>query len=153
MLGVRLAAYGNHTYSVGMNDTDGYIAAAQFPPFSWASLLAERPPTVPLLYRIFQPNSGYKLTNVSLASIPGQNKPLAPQPGFEGIVIVQMILSILGWSLLAWEVFWRLKHPFVRLAAAATILIFAFSPQLADWDSIISSESLSFSLFAILLSL
>lgn len=153
VLGVRLATYGNHTYSVAMNDTDGYIAAAQSPPFSWASLLAERPPTVPFLYRIFQPNSGYKLTNVSLASIPGQNKPLAPQPGFEGIVIVQMILSILGWCLLAWEVFWRLKHPFVRLAAAATILIFAFSPQLADWDSILSSESLSFSLFAILLAL
>ncbi len=152
-LGVRLAAYGNHTYSVGMNDTEGYIAAAQFIPFSWASLTAERPPTLPLLYRLFQPRSGFKLTNVSQASIAGQNKPLGPQPGFEGVVLFQMFLSMFGWCLLAWVVFWRLKHPLVRLAAAATILFFAFSPQLADWDFILSSESLSFSLFAILLAL
>jgi len=134
-----------------MNDTDGYIAAAQYPSFSWQSLTAERPPTVPLLYRVFMPQSGYKLTNVSQASLGGETKQLAPQPGFEGIVIFQMVFSILTWCVLAWVVFFKLKTPGIRLTAVALILIFAFSPQVADWDSILSSESLTFSLLALVL--
>ncbi len=150
---IRLAVYGHHTYSVAMNDTDSYIAAAQYAPFSWQSLTAVRPPTLPFLYRAFQPSSGFKLTNVSLPSLAGETKSLALQPGFEGIVFTQMVLSILGWCSLAWVVFFNLKNPFTRLAAGATVLIFGFSPQIADWDSILSSEALAFSLFAMLLAL
>jgi len=134
-----------------MNDTDGYIAAAQYPPFSWLSLTAVRPPTVPLIYRVFKPLSGYNLTNVSRASLAGETKQLAPQPGFEGIVIFQMVFSILSWCVFAWVVFFKIKTPGIRISAAALILIFAFSPQVADWDSILSSESLTFSLLALLL--
>ena len=87
----RSSLYPNHSYSVAMNDTDGYIAAAQYPPFSWLSLTAVRPPTVPLIYRVFKPLSGYNLTNVSRASLAGETKQLAPQPGFEGIVIFRSL--------------------------------------------------------------
>ena len=148
---LRCTLYPHPSYSVAMNDTDGYIAAAQYPSFSWQSLTAERPPTVPLLYRVFMPQSGYKLTNVSQASLGGETKQLAPQPGFEGIVIFQMVFSILTWCVLAWVVFFKLKTPGIRLTAVALILIFAFSPQVADWDSILSSESLTFSLLALVL--
>ncbi len=97
------------------------------------------------------PSSGYKLTNVSRSSLGGETKQLAPQAGFEGIVIFQMVFSILAWCVLAWVVFFRIKTPGINLSAAALILIFAFSPQVADWDSILSSESLTFSLLALVL--
>ena len=97
------------------------------------------------------PASGYKLTNVSRSSLAGETQQLAPQAGFEGIVIFQMVFSILAWCVLAWVVFFKIKTPGINLSAAALILIFAFSPQVADWDSILSSESLTFSLLALVL--
>ena len=62
---IRVKAYGNPLASIGMNDTAGYIESAQQPLLSWQFFTAKRPPTVPFLYKIFQPQSGYELKAVS----------------------------------------------------------------------------------------
>jgi len=150
---IRVKTYGNPFASIGMNDTPGYIESAQQPLLSWQFFTSQRPPTVPFLYKIFQPQSGYELKAVSSPAAIGKRVPLSIQPGFTSVVFSQMLLSILGWCLLVWVVFKNLKSRPIRLAAALLILFFAFSPQLADWDMVLSSESLTFSLFAFVLAL
>jgi hypothetical protein len=153
MVTLRITCYGNLTNSVAMNDTDTYIETASYSVITWQFWTAVRPPSVPLLYKIFQPADGFQLVNISTSALANHKKELAPQPGFEGIVLSQLFLSILGWSSLSWAVFRRLRSRPVRLAAALIVLLFAFTPQIADWDAILSSESLSFSLFALFLAL
>ncbi|MBI2332439.1 MAG: hypothetical protein HYU84_09835, partial [Chloroflexi bacterium] len=75
------------------------------------------------------------------------------QPGFDKIVILQLALSILGWGLLAWVVAESLRNPWLKVLSASLILGFAYTPQMAAWDSILMSESLTFSLFALQLAL
>jgi len=146
----RLLAYGDPFLSVGTNDTGSYIPKSSV--FSWEFFTAKRPPTIPLLYKIFEPPGGLKLTNISQPSIETPKTPVL-QPGFDGVVFSQMIIAIISWVMLAWVIYRRFKNPFIRLFAAAFILIFGFSPNLAEWDRILMSESLTFSFITLLMAL
>ncbi len=152
-VGFRLTAYQGNNLSVGTNDTGSYTGTASKPLFSWHFLTDSRPFTVPLLYKIFQPPGGYQLEVVSEPAILNGNANPAYQPGFDRVALAQMALSILGWLALALALFHRLDDALLKLVGVGMTLLFAFSPQVADWDRILQSESLHLSLFALLLAL
>ena len=75
------------------------------------------------------------------------------QPCFDRIVFFQNIVSIIAWSILALVVSKRLSGGYEKILAVFLITAFGFTPAIADWDSILGSESLTFSLFAVSIAL
>ena len=146
---LRVKLYGDPAISIAGNDTITYVEAAQVPLFSAEIMTGRRLLTTNLIYKVFEPEDGYEiLVNGSI-----DTTRRIFQPGFDKIVILQLALSILGWSLLAWFVAESLRNPWLKVLSALLILVFAYTPQMADWDSILMSESLTFSLFALQLAL
>ena len=142
---LRLRFYGNPALSIAGNDTISYIDSSQASLFSAEMWTGRRLFTTNLIYKIFKPEHGYEIkVNGSL-----ETTKRAYQPGFDKITILQMSLSIFGWSFLAWIVSENLHSFWTKTMSAVLILAFAFTPQIADWDSILLSESLTFSLFAL----
>jgi len=140
---LRIQAYGDLRLSIAGNDTQSYIDASQVPLFSSEMLTGRRLLTTNLLYRIFEPQDGYEiLVNGSI-----ETTRRVIQPGFNGIVIFQLVLSLLGWGMLAIIISNHMKSFLTKVLSTVIILFFAFSPHLADCDSILMSESLTFSLF------
>jgi len=146
---LRITLYGDPTLSIAGNDTSSYIASSQVPLFSSEIMTGRRLLTTNLLYKVFEPRDGYQiLVNGSIATTRRMI-----QPGFTNMVIAQLILSIVGWSLLALSISKNIKNPFIKIISAVVIVLFAFTPQMADWDSILMSESFTFSLFALQLAI
>lgn len=146
---LRITLYGNPTLSIAGNDTATYIESSHVPLFSSEMMTGRRLLTTNLLYKIFEPRDGYQiLVNGSIVTARR-----VVQPGFTNIVIAQLILSIMGWGLLAFSVAENIKNPFMKIMGAVVIILFAFTPQMADWDSILMSESFTFSLFALQLAI
>lgn len=145
----RIQLYGNPQLSIAGNDTQSYIDSSRAPLFSSAILTGRRLLTTNLFYKAFEPEEGYRiLVNGSI-----ETTRRAVQPTFNGIIFTQLIFSIIGWGLLALTVFLHLQNPLMKFFGAAFVLLFAYTPQMADWDSILMSESLTFSLFALQLAL
>ena len=44
-----------------------------------------------------------------------------------------------------------MQTPIVKVFSASAVMLFGFTPQIAEWDSVLSPESLSLSIFAIVL--
>ena len=130
---------------IANNDTETYITAAETHIPSWEAFTGRRLFTTNLLYAIFRPAEGYEiLVNGSPATIRREI-----QPTFASLSVFQTIVSTLSWAALAWIFASRLKNGFLQIAAVAIIALFAYTPQLVDWDSLLASESLTFSLFAL----
>lgn len=147
--GFRLLAYGDPTLSIAGNDTITFVEASRVPLFSVEMMTGRRLLTTNLVYKIFEPESGYQiLVNGSL-----ETSRRILQPGFDRIVILQLVLSLLGWSALAWVVALQMKNFATRVMAVLIIPAFGYTPQVADWDSILMSEAMTFSLFALQLAL
>jgi len=141
----RIALYGDPALSIAGNDTSTYIKSAEAPLFSSEMMTGRRLLTTNLLYKVFKPRDGYQiLINGSISTTRR-----GIQPGFTNIVITQLIFSLIGWGLLAFYISENIKHPFMKILSATVIILFAFTPQMADWDSILMSESFTFSLFAL----
>jgi hypothetical protein len=153
-IGLRICLYGDMRLSIGTNDSSSYYSQANIPLFSWDAWTARRLPGYPMFFRLFQPDGGYQeMTAVSYPAAPGVGvRDKALQPGFEIVVVAQAMISIFAWCLFVVVLCRHLKTKVLRPISAAVILAFAFSPPLAEWDSILMSESLSFSLFTILIS-
>ena len=144
----RLVWYGDLRSSISTAETYSYITSSRAPLFSWKIFAGKR---------LFSTNLIFKLANDE------QSCPLAPfsnpalgaegfrenRPCFDKIVILQTFLSIFGWSLLAWTTARWIKNPFIKIATVILVILFAFTPQIAEWDSILSPESLTFSLLII----
>ena len=146
---LRVKFYGDPALSIAGNDTISYVEASQVPLFSAEIFTGRRLLTTNLIYKLFEPESGYEIrVNGSL-----ETTRRGFQNGFDRIVIFQLALSLVGWGALAWSVSRILKNSWMRMAGALIILAFAYSPHMADWDSILMSESLTFSLFALQLAL
>lgn len=147
--GFRLLAYGDPALSIAGNDTPTFVEASRVPLLSAEMMTGRRLLTTNLLYKILEPKEGYQiLVNGSLETTRREL-----QPGFDRVVILQLILSILGWCALTWVVSSYLKNIVTKLITAFIIPAFAFTPQVADWDSILMSESMTFSLFALQLAI
>lgn len=143
----RLTAYGDLRLSVGTMDTDSYQQSARVSPFSWAAFTGQRLYSTNLLYRIANAHD----CPVGRLSAPatGKETQRALQDCFDGIVVTQAVLSVLGWAALIGSVASMLSSGWLKIASALILTTFAFVPQVADWDSILSSESLTFSMFAL----
>ncbi len=154
-LGLRIAIYGDMRYSIGTNDSSSYYTQANIPLFSWEAWTARRLPSYPMFFRLFQPDGGYpEMTAVSYPAAPGVGeRDKVIQPGFEPVVLAQAIIAMFAWVVFVLVLCRHLKVKIMRPIAAGIILLFAFSPSLAEWDSILMSESLSFSLFTLMMTL
>jgi len=148
---LRLTAYGDLRLSVANSDTTSYVESSRTDLLSWNAFTSYRPFTTNLIFRIFTPRDGYRYRALADGSSGTIERKI--DRGFEGIAVLQSIISLVAWAGLAWSVSTRLKNMIVRLLAAALILLFGFAPQIADWDSVMSAESLSLSLFILVFSL
>lgn len=146
---VRIRLYGDPNLSIAGNDTYSYVESSQTPIFSGEIMTGRRLLTTNIIYKIFEPKEGYRI--IANGSIGTTRRVF--QPGFNNIVILQLIMSIVGWGFLAFIVSEYIKNPFMKILSAVTIVVFAYTPQIADWDSILMSESFTFSLFALQLAI
>ncbi|HMD87889.1 MAG TPA: hypothetical protein VKF38_01880, partial [Anaerolineaceae bacterium] len=149
----RLTAYQPLAGSMGDLDTGGYINTAKISFPSWAFFTGVRAPTLPLVMKLLQPKNGYPAFILSQPAVLGNHPTLAVLPGFDWLVIFQTIVSILCWGALAWTLFRHLNNILAQVSAVLLIFLFAFCPQMVDWDQLLLSESLSYSLYALLLAL
>lgn len=147
MIFIRLTSYGDLSLSVANGDTETYVQGGAAPLFSKDMLTKSR---------LFTTNLLYYLADVQECEIKAISYPAlrtetyrAIQPCFDAIVFFQNIVSVIAWSLLALVVSKRLNGGYEKILAAVLITAFGFTPTIADWDSVLSSESLTFSLFAI----
>ncbi len=147
----RATIYGDLRLSVGMPDTGTYIKSSNSSLLSWQAFTDKRLFTTNLLYKLAP---SQECANVPFsAPATGKEFHRKIQPCFNQIAIVQNILSIVCWCALAWVVARRLTRPIFKILAAILILTYSFTPQIAEWDSVLSSESISLSLFAALFAL
>lgn len=145
----RIWIYGDPNLSIAGNDTISYVESSHVPLFSSEMMTGRRLLSTNLIYKFLEPKDGYQIrVNGSI-----DTTRRAIQPGFDRIVILQLVISITGWGLFAYIVADYLKTASMKIASVITILLFAFTPQMADWDSILMSESFTFSLFALQLAL
>lgn len=152
---LRLTLYGDISLSIGTNDSKTYITASEIM-FPSKDFFAGRVvPSYPLFLKILSPTDGYQpMTAVSYpaASSVGTNM-RGYQPGYGKVVMAQTLISIFGWVFFTIVVLKNLKQKILRPFAALIILLFAFSPSLAEWDFVIMTESISLSFFIILAAL
>ena len=142
---IRLTVYGDLRLSVANLDTPSYVESSEVNPLSWGAFTRQRQFTTNLVYRIFTPNDGYRYRAISSRATGTITRKI--DRGFEDIAVLQSTLSIVAWICLAWSFASRLKSGIARIASAGLIILFGFTPQIADWDSVLSAESLSISLF------
>jgi hypothetical protein len=152
MVQFRVTFYGDMKLSIATNDTSSYYLQANIPLFSWEAFTSRRLPTYPVFFNLFEPKDGYhEPAAISYPAAPGVGtKNKAYQPEYFKIVLVQAVLAIFAWVTFTLVICRHLKTKALRPVAAAAILVFAFSPSLAEWDSVLMTESLSFSLFTLL---
>lgn len=149
---IRASWYGDLRLSIANAETDSYISASRAPLFSWKIFAGQRLFTTNLIYKLANDAENCPITSFGKPGV-GEEDVREIQPCFDKIALLQNILSILGWCFLGWMLARWLTHPFVRIAAAGLVMLFGFTPQIAEWDSVLSPESLSLSMFAVLLGL
>jgi hypothetical protein len=138
------------TSAVATNDTDSYVTTANAPIFSTGFFCGARPITVPLLYKIFTPTGGYDTSIRSEPSI-GKLPGLRTLPGFSQVALMQSIISVLCWISLAISLYKKLNNRWIKYVSITLVLLSACLPEIVSWDHVMMAESLSFSLFALLL--
>lgn len=148
----RFISYGQMNDSVAVQDTESYFAAARMSPTSIKFFEQPRSATYPLLIMLSNPANEYELTHMSEPYYKTEGR-LAVQPGTETLVRNQTILSIFCWTAAAVLIVSSLNGWFAKALASFLIFAFGFVPQVADWDSVLSSESVSISLFVLMLGL
>ncbi len=144
---LRLTAYGDLGLSVATEDTDSYLESSEVNLLSWEAFTSDLPFTPNLLFKLLRPATGYKIhrvSNVDTGTISRSNN-----PGFRSVAILQTVISLLAWTSLAWFFSSHLNSGPVRILAAGLIILFAITPQVADWDSELGTDSLSISLFVL----
>jgi hypothetical protein len=149
-LGLRIFASDPWTGAVATNDTDSYVNTANAPLFSTGFFSGMRPITVPLLYKIFTPPGGYDTSIRSEPSI-GKLPGLRELPGFSNIAFVQSIISVLCWMALAISLYMKLENRWLKYVSISLVLLSACLPEIVSWDHVMMAESLSYSLFALLI--
>lgn len=149
---VRATWYGDLRLSTANAETDSYISASRAPLFSWRIFAGQRLFTTNLIFKMANDAANCPITSYGKPGI-GEEVERAAQPCFDRIALLQNYLSIFGWLFLGWMLARQLRNPFVKIFAATSIMLFGFTPQIAEWDSVLSPESLSLSMFAILLGL
>src|SRR5688572_10403064 len=143
----RFVTYGDFGLSVANPETSSYIESSKAPAFSWDIFAGKRLFTTNLLYKLANDAEQCPVPPYSAPAI-GEERPREIHPCFDDIVKVQNWLALVSWIFLAWVLSRWFHHPFTKIAAALIIVAFAFTPQIAEWESVLSPESLSLSLLA-----
>lgn len=146
----RATWYGDLRLSTANAETDSYINASRAPLFSWQIFAGQRLFTTNLIFKFANDANRCVITSYGKPGI-GEEAERKIQPCFDKIARLQNYLSIFGWCFLGWMLARRLKNPFLRISTATLVMLFGFTPQIAEWDSVLSPESLSLSMFAIVL--
>lgn len=149
---MRVVSYGDLRLSVANAETGSYISASRTSIFSWQIFAGQRLFTTNLIYKLANdeetcPGTAYSAPAFGLTVL------REIQPCFDQIALFQNFLAIFGWCFLAWTVAKFLRSPPIKVFATAAIILFGFTPQVAEWDGILSPESLSLSIFAITLAI
>lgn len=116
-------------------DSLSYTSAAEIPITSISFWAGERSFTVPLMLKLL----GVSAQNFKLPMVLAQVRRF------------QTWLSIMCWLLLALTVANSLRNRWLKLLGFGVILFFSASYEISQWDMHLLSESISFSLFALLL--
>ncbi|MBN8579937.1 MAG: hypothetical protein J0L96_04635 [Anaerolineae bacterium] len=153
-IGISLRAnwYGDLRLSTANAETDSYINSSRSSIFSWDIFAGQRLFTTNLIYKLANDTAQCPIISYGKPGI-GEEDERELQPCFDKIALLQNYLSIFGWCFLGWMLARWLKNPFVKIVAATVVMIFGFTPQIAEWDSVLSPESLSLSMLAILVGL
>ena len=147
---LRAGWYGDLRLSIANAETVSYVTASKAPVFSWKIFAGPRLFTTNLLYKFANDEQNCPITSFGMPGL-GEEDVREVQPCFDKIALLQNILAIIAWTFLAWMTARWLKNPLMKIAAATLIMVFGFTPQIAEWDSVLSPESLTLSIFAILL--
>jgi hypothetical protein len=148
----RATWYGDLRLSIANAETDSYINSSQSSIFSWKIFAGQRLFTTNLIYKFANDPVNCPITSFGKPGI-GEEDEREVQPCFDKIALLQNYLSIFGWCFLGWMLARWLKHPFIKITAATLVMLYGFTPQIAEWDSVLSPESLSLSMLAILVGL
>lgn len=146
----RLSLYGVATDSVAANDTETYFQCAQNELNSIKFFECSRSAAIPFLFKLLNPQGSYEITSMSEPFF-GSETRLVTQPGTGKLVILQTLLSVFSWVFFTLTFCSYLQHELPKITAAFLVYAFALVPQIADWDSILLSESMSFSFFILLM--
>lgn len=149
---MRTTWYGDLRLSIANAETDSYINSSRSSVFSWKIFAGQRLFTTNLIFKVANDSAKCPITSYGKPGI-GEEDDREIQACFDKIALLQNFLSILGWCFLGWMVAQQMKNPFVKITAATVIMLFGFTPQIAEWDSVLSPESLSLSMFAIIIGL
>ena len=143
---IRLNAYGNICEALLTSDSAKFIALSGENVFSSDFLASNRPAFITLAYKLGGVDPEMLITEFSK---PERLIPRQVYADLNCISGLQAAMSILSWSVLSVVLASKLRSNWLRVVIAALVLGFAYVPQLADWDRVIQSESLSFSMWAL----
>lgn len=121
-----------------VKDTSSYVTVASRSILDKDFWAGERPFTIPLVYKLLGLTEGMSSNQQSIAVV----------------TRFQLVFHILSWSTLAVIFFFTMNHS--RIAAffgLFAILLISLSKHISQWNRIVSSESLSTSLFILALAL
>lgn len=148
LAGGRSHWYGDLRLSIGNGETDSYVRSSRVPAYSWKIFAGERLFTTNLLYKLANnPDQCSKIAYSFPSS--GSEQPREIVPCFDQIALLQNVAAIFAWAFLALVVARRLHHTIFKIIALSSIALFGYTPQLAEWDSVLGPESLSLTLFAV----
>jgi hypothetical protein len=116
-------------------DTATYVKTAEQPITSSSFWIGERSFTLPL---------AYKMLHIDSKNFTQANR-------LKAVDAFQTWLSILSWTALALAVALSFRRPWLSVLAFGLVLYFSLNLEVSFWDSLLLSESISFSLFALLL--
>ncbi len=145
---LRLQVYGDPRRALATIDTQSYIDSARAPLLSMEDFAGRRLFTTNLLYKVAQAGSSCDQIAISMPAIGKEAQPEI-RPCYAGIALLQALLSTAGWIWLAFALSRHLTSGLGKLLAAVLILLFGLTPQIAEWDNILGSESITLSLFAL----
>ena len=146
----RATWYGDLRLSIANAETDSYINSSRASIFSWKIFAGQRLFTTNLIYKMANDSENCPITSYGKPGI-GEEDDREIQPCFDRIALLQNFLAMFGWCFLGWMLARHLKNPFIKVVAATFVMLFGFTPQIAEWDSVLSPEALSLSMFAIVL--
>ena len=143
----RLSWYGDPRLAIGTADTRTYVDSSRAALFSRQSWAGRRLITTNLVYKLVSARADCEDIAVSAPAI-GQERPREIRSCYADVAVLQALVSIAGWAFLAFAVVRHLRSTPAQVLAGGIILLFGFTPQVAEWDSVLGSESLSLSLLA-----
>lgn len=148
----RIYWYGDLRLSIATGDTHSYISASKAPLVSWKIFTSERMFTTNLVYKMV--NDHVRCPSAVL-SLPASGEELQREVTlcFDHVALLQNVLSIFGWTFLAVAIAKQIRHSGLKILSVILILFFGYTPQIAEWDSVLGAEPLAFSFFSITVAL